>query len=310
MKSSNTPWFPLFGPAVVALVIAATSVTSNAIVSEPATPSWDASQRFGPFGLLDRRSTYGTFWFPEPLRADEMDLDRELRVDYFHSEKSGQQFDQIKPEVEWNIGLVTLEAEFPYERTTESHFDPATNTTVRTRTEGFDNVNLAARGPLFEFVAPSQNFDYTLAGGFEVSIPNGSPVSQNTELVPALFQLMRIGEHVSVQIGTGVSFLIGLDNPVNTLETNVILGYEIEHDQLPLPFVLSTVPMFELNDETTLSGLQSGANSALGTVGVRFNMNSIGPLQPRPGIGFVFPLDSGGRDQLRWGIVFSLNFEL
>ena len=56
--------------------------------------------RYGPFGLLDRRSTYGRYWFPEPLRTDEADVDNEIRVDYFHAEKRGTQADELKLEVE------------------------------------------------------------------------------------------------------------------------------------------------------------------------------------------------------------------
>src|SRR5438309_1989793 len=150
-----------------------------------------ASDRFGPFDLLDRRSTYGTYWFPEPLRADEMDVDRELRVDYFHGEKRGVQNDDVKAEIEWNFGLVTLEAEVPYERTSESSFDPISGLITRETSDGIGNIDLAARAPLFEFVAPTKNFDYTLAAGFEVGIPSGSKISKDTKLVPSLFHLIR-----------------------------------------------------------------------------------------------------------------------
>src|SRR5579862_6100235 len=40
--------------------------------------------REGLFGLLDSRSIYGKDWFPEPLRADEADVDNELAFKYFH----------------------------------------------------------------------------------------------------------------------------------------------------------------------------------------------------------------------------------
>src|SRR3954454_11009194 len=77
-------------------------------------------------GLLDHRSTYGTYWFPEPLRGPEMDVDSEFRVDYFHGENADRQQDQVKAEVEYSIGLLTLEMEVPYERESESSFDPTT----------------------------------------------------------------------------------------------------------------------------------------------------------------------------------------
>src|SRR4051794_27288695 len=84
------------------------------------------SQRYGAFGLLDHRSTYGTYWFPEPLNGPEMDVDRELRIDYFHGESQNAQETEVKAELEWNFGLLTLELELPYSRESESAFDPDT----------------------------------------------------------------------------------------------------------------------------------------------------------------------------------------
>src|SRR5947209_5322151 len=45
--------------------------------------------RYGPFNLLDRRSRYGAYWFPEPLRLDETDVDNELRFDWQHDQGRG-----------------------------------------------------------------------------------------------------------------------------------------------------------------------------------------------------------------------------
>src|SRR5213592_828822 len=88
--------------------------TRIAIAAAPEGSPAPESQRYGAFGLLDRRSTYGTYWFPEPLSAGEMDVDREFRIDYFHGENHDTQEDEVKAELEWNFGLITLELEVPY----------------------------------------------------------------------------------------------------------------------------------------------------------------------------------------------------
>src|SRR5690242_7499908 len=62
-------------------------------------------------GLLDHRSRYGQGWFPEPLCADELDAESELRLDWFHGEDRDRQADEVKAEFEWNFGNLTLEVE-------------------------------------------------------------------------------------------------------------------------------------------------------------------------------------------------------
>src|SRR5438552_1305194 len=96
--------------SIVILIVSA----SIAMAAGPEDSAAADSHRYGPFGLLDRRSTYGTYWFPEPLRAGEMDVDREFRIDYFHGENQNTQEDEVSAELEWNFGLLTLEAEIPY----------------------------------------------------------------------------------------------------------------------------------------------------------------------------------------------------
>src|SRR3954463_10919235 len=107
-------------PSVVILIASA----SIAMAAAPEDPSASDSQRYGPFGLLDHRSTYGTYWFPEPLRTGEMDVDCEFRIDFFHGENQDSQETEVAAEVECNFGLLTIEAEFPYERESESEVDP------------------------------------------------------------------------------------------------------------------------------------------------------------------------------------------
>jgi hypothetical protein len=274
------------------------------------TPAPAASTRYGPLSLFDRRSSYGQFWFVEPLRGPEMDVDRELRVDYFHGENHGAQSDMVGAELEYNFNLLTVELEVPYERDAASSFDSAAHRTIREKSQGIGNIELSARHPFFQHVSTDNVFDYTAVGAFEVALPSNSPISKDTEFVPQLFQLLRVGEYLSVEASTGVSFLAGpLEGGVNTFEYNLVLGYNLEHEQLPLPAVLRTIPIFELNGERVLSGSDAGVNRLFGTVGFRLNFESIGPAQPRIGIGYVFPIDQGARDEFRWGILTSVVFE-
>jgi hypothetical protein len=261
--------------------------------------------------LLDHRSTYGDFWFPEPLRGPEMDVDSELRVDYFHSESSNTQSNQVTAELEHNIGLLTFEIEIPYRRESESTLDPESGRITHDVAEGLGNIELAARHPIFQLVSPNERVDYTLVAAFEVAVPTKSRISHDTEVVPQLFQLLRLGDHFSVQASAGYSALIGpVDGGTNSLEYNVVLGWNIEREELRLPAVDRIIPIFELNGERSFTGEDQGVNRLLGTAGVRFNFRAIGSVQPRIGVGYVFPIDDGGRDELSWGVVTSLVFEL
>ncbi len=53
----------------------------------------------------------------------------------------------------------------------------------------------------------------------------------------------------------------------------------------------------------------AGYSSLLGNAGLRFNLKAIGRVQPRPGIGFVFPMNSGARQETAWGVIASLVFQ-
>ena len=281
--------------------------------AQPApTPSQppSAGQRYGWFNLLDHRSIYGQSWFPEPLRGPETDVDRELRLDYFHGEAQDRQSDQLKAELEYNVGLLTFELELPYERDSESFANPITHKIERDTSEGIPAIEFSARHPIYQYVSNDNFFDYTLVGALEVAVPSGSKIGKDTEFVPQLFQSIRLGDHFSIQTTAGLSMLVGPEEGgSNAFEYNVVFGYNLEHDELPLPGVLRTIPIFELNGETGLNRGESGANELFGTIGARFNLQAIGKAQPRIGVGYVFPIDQGARDELDWGIITSLVFE-
>ena len=257
-------------------------------------------------GLLDHRSTYGNFWFPEPLRGPEMDVDSELRVDYFHGEDRDRQANKVVAEVEHNFGLLTLEVEVPYSRESESSLDPATGRLTHDVAEGLGNIELAARHPVFQLVSDDERVDYTIVAAFEVAVPTKSRISHDTQL----FQLLRVGEHFSVQASVGYSALMGpIEGGNSALEYNVIFGWNIEHEELPLPGLSRLTPIVELNGEYGLAGADSGRNVLFGTAGARFNLDPIGPAQPRLGVGYVFPIDRAARGEFDWGVTTSVVFE-
>src|SRR5438067_13925628 len=64
--------------SVIIAVLAVPAFSAAAIAEE------DSGNRYGLFGRLDHRSVYGSYWFPEPLRAPEMDVDDELRIHWVH----------------------------------------------------------------------------------------------------------------------------------------------------------------------------------------------------------------------------------
>ena len=296
------------------LVVALTWGTvqaQGAMASQPAT-SDTTDSRYGPSGLLDHRSIYGQYWFPEPLRADESDVDNEVRADWFHTENRGRQFDSIKVELEKSFGLLTIEAAPGYE-SDRTHFLNTHNMRVGRQTaEGFTNIELGARHPIFQYVSPDGFFDTSFVAGLEFAPPSGSRISRDIELVPKLFNLTRIGDHVAIQTGLGDSILIGpAGRGLSTLEHDAVLGYELTRDDLPVPGILSTWPILEFDGEHTLNREAAGHNQLFATVGFRFNFESIGwlPAQPRIGIGYTIPLDQGARNEFRWGIVTSLVFE-
>jgi hypothetical protein len=282
------------------LLVESNLAGTNELTASP--PSGSPSEtRYGLFDWLDRRSQYGQGVFPEPFLVDDSDLEpNEARLDWLHKEASGSTSDTVKAELEKGLGLTTLELEVPYAR------DQAAGVT----TKGFDNLALGARRPFFQYVSTTGFVDSTLGAGIEVGIPTGSAFSKNAELVPKLFNDLKVGDFTAQSI-LGYSMLFGPGDVsgLQTFEYGFVFGYTISHQSLPLPAVLETIPFLELLGETELNKQNAGHNSLLGDAGFRFNLKAIGPVQPRPGIGFVFPLDSRARADTHWGVITSLVFQ-
>ena len=270
-------------------------------VSAPVQSVSATETSYGLFNLLDRRSEYGQGVFPEPFLVDDSDLEPgEARVDWLHTGSHGSRGNVVKGEVEKGFGLMTVELEVPYQY----------DTTPDGLAKGFDNIDAGARYPFYQFVSTTGFVDSTLGAAIEVGIPTGSVVSKNAELVPKIFDDLKIGQFTTQAIlGYSTLFGPGGVGGLETFEYGFVFGYTLPQRQLPLPGVLETIPFLELLGETELNKADAGHNSLIGNVGVRFNLRSTGRVQPRPGIGFVFPMDSGARQDLHWGVITSLVFQ-
>lgn len=260
-----------------------------------------ASDRYGWFNALDHRSGYGQGVFPEPFLVDDSDLETgELRLDWLRTATGSAHSDAGKVEVEKGFGLLTLELEVPYER------DVAGGAT----TEGFANIDLGARYPFHQFVSDNGWVDATLGAAVELGLPTTSAVSHNTELVPKIFDDLKVGNFtVQTMLGYSLLFGPGEEGGVDAFEYGFVFGYTIPHRTLPLPGVDKLIPVMELSGENTLTKADAGQNSLTADVGLRANLKAIGRLQPRPGVVFVFPVDNNAHHQTHWGIMSSLVIE-
>ena len=278
------------------------NVGSTTSISESYAAAPSQSTRYGLFNLLDHRSAYGQGVFPEPFLVDDSDLEvNEARLDWLYTEGFHQRSDLVTAEVEKGFGLLTLEVEVPYER----------DSSEGAVTEGIGNIDIGARYPVFQYVSSNGFVDTTLGAAMEVGIPVYSSVSKNGEVVPKIFNDLRLGDHFTLQSILGYSTLFGggPDKGAETFEYGFVFGWTIQHKELPLPGVQQLILMLELNGETGLNQGNRGQTNILGDVGFRANLKTIGPIQPRPGLAFVFPLDRGAREDTRWGVIASLVFE-
>jgi hypothetical protein len=257
--------------------------------------------RYSWFNGLDHRSSYGQGVYPEPFMVDDSDLETgEFRLDWLHTANGRDHTDILHPEIEYGFGQLTLELEMPYER----------DVTAGQVTDGMDNIDVGARYPFYQFVSRNGWFDTTLGAGVEAGIPTTSAVSHNTELVPKIFDDLKIGNFtVQTIFGDSMLFGPGDDGGVNTFEYGFVFGYDILHKTLPLPGVDKIIPVVELSGETQLNKNAAGQNRLTADAGLRVNLKTIGRIQPRPGIVFVFPVDNGARTETHWGIMTSLVFE-
>jgi len=284
-----------------------TSVRAGSGACDQATSSLTESStapstRYGLFGWLDHRSEYGQGIFPEPFLVDDSDLEKdEARLDWLHTHRNDQHSDEVTAEVEKGFGLLTLELEIPFERDVDAG----------SITQGVANIDLGARYPVFQYVSPNGAVDSTFGIGFEAGIPTNSSVSANAEWVPKIFNDLKIGDHFTLQSVLGYSVLSGPgeDGGLQTFEYGFVFGYTIQHDELPVPGLLQLIPVVELSGETALNHEDHGHSNLIADIGFRANLKTIGRVQPRLGVAFVFPIDRTARNEVHWGVATSLVFE-
>jgi hypothetical protein len=276
---------------------------STALMADDSNAPASSDACYGLFGVLNHRSAYGQGAFPEPFLVDDSDLEvNEARLDWTRTEAHHDHNDVIKAEIEKGFGPVTLEIEAPYE------IDRTTN--PNHTTDGFDNIDLGARCPVYQFVSENKFIDTTFGVGIEVGIPTYSLLSKDTEVVPKIFNDTKV-DQFTLQSLVGYSKLSGSgpEGGLESFEYGFAFGYTVPHKQFPLPHVLQLVPVFELSGETQLNSGDSGHNSLTGNAAVRFNLQSLGAVQPRLGVGYIFPIDNGAREEMHWGVITSLVFE-
>jgi hypothetical protein len=259
--------------------------------------------RFGVFDWLDHRSAYNQEFFPQPLLVDDTGLETEGEAEFssLNTRANAQHSDTYTAGVQKSFGFLTFELGIPYEHESDSDDN----------VQGIGNVELSARYPLYQFVSANGFFDDTFGMAIEVGIPVNSSVSKNTELDPKVFNDLKLGEHFSLQSVLGYDTLFGGgDNGgLQTFEYGFAFGYAISQSEMPLPGVQQLTPLFELSGETALNKDESSQNSLLGSLGFRLDIKPIGEMQPSLGLGYVFPVDSGARAEVHWGIVTSLTLE-
>jgi hypothetical protein len=291
----------LAGLAIVSMTSSAvmagdqTTPAPSAVDPSIAAPTTDT--RFGLCEGLDSRSSYGQGVFPEPFLVDDSDLEsNEMRLDWLHTAGEGNQHgDAVAAEFEKGFGQLTLEVKAPIERDSSSG-QISTN---------FGKIEAGARYPFYEYVTPKGEFDSTFGAAIEVGVPVGSVIARNTEVVPKIFNDLKVGEHFTLQSILGYSTLIGNsgdDGRVQALEYGFVFGYTIPHEE-------QFTPVFELSGERQMNKGDHGNNSLLANAGFRANLKAVGPFQPRLGIGYVFPVDYGAHQDVHWGVATSLVFE-
>ena len=285
----------LFTVAMLAMSVAVSALAQSQPVEQA-----------NSYAFLDQHSRYGHDWFPQPLVAPELDRSQQVREDWNHAENS----DVLDAQVDASIGMLTLEARVPYIHDQSAGLLADTTLPTSQEEDGLGLCSLSARHPVYQYVSPDDYFDYTLIASFTVAWPTQTKVNPDTNISPRLSQLIRFGEHASLQTSIGYTNLIGPERGGNaTLEYNGVLGYSLDQDDLPLLGITCTTPLLELKGEQGLSGEDSGINRIFGTLGVRLNLHPMGNYRPRLGFGYSFPVNQEAREVFRWAIITSLVLE-
>ena len=294
---------------VLICVIALPSILRADDDDKPAASQQSATStdtHVGLFGWLNARSAYFHDVFPEPFLVEDTVVNNELRLDWRHIEGRSGVDNQLFAEVQRSIGIVTFEVQGSY---LMNHAEAESDDPQRQ--DGVGQIELGGRMPIHQFFQDSAGIDNTIGFNLEVGAPTNTRVSKNTEITPGIFDDLRVGGHFTVQTLFSVSSLLG-SKPAEgreSLEYGIAFGYSIEDEEFAVPHVERLTPIFELVGETALSGSKPGHDALTATAGLRIELKSIGEVQPQLGVTYLFPIDQGGREEMRWGIITSLEFE-
>jgi hypothetical protein len=266
----------------------------------------------GWFGTLDSRSKYYTDWFPEPFRVEDTNINNEIRFDWEHDEAKGSVSDALTLEVQKSVGIFTFELQVPYiMKTGGGALEPDDGDPVGGgRTDAFGPVELGFHMPLLQTISKSGAIDNSVGFSLNAGVPTNTAIGKNASISPGMFDDLAIGNHFAVQSLFSFTHTFGtLPTGRAAFEYGLAFSYAIEDEQFSVPHVERLIPSVELVGETALDGPAAGHDILTGTVGIRAELKPILGLQPSLGVGYIFPIDSGGRNELRWGIITSLVFE-
>jgi hypothetical protein len=276
--------------------------------SDDAMSAWTPGKEL--LGTLDYRSKYYMDVFPEPFRVEDTAIDNELRFDWEHDQAKGAVGNTQTIEIQKSFNIFTFEIQAPYTATTGAISDDADDVGNSRNSTGFGNVELAVRLPVYQSVSQARFADNTVGFNLEAGIPTNSIVSKNAEISPGVFDDLAIGERFTLQSLFAFTHTFG-DVPAGraSFQYGLAFGYAIEDEDFKIPHVERLIPSVELVGNAVLDGSSAGHNALTGTVGVRAEFKSMGRVQPSFGIGYIFPIDNGGRQELRWGGIMSVTLE-
>ena len=236
-----------------------------------------ASSRYF-FNLLDHRSKYATGFFPGGIVAAAMPAQREIAETWYHYQRSGLQDDLFYNEVKWGIDQWTFSFEAPWQH---EHVDGSTPGSSR-NLDGFNNFAISFRSPVYQYVSKSGFWDYSLVPDIEVDAPSGSATSTGTVLYPQVYQLLGIGNHLSLQGSFGTAFLTGSQlGGQKEINWSAIIGYNLYHKNLPIPGIADITPIMEIVGSDPISGSNVGQQAISIDFGAEIN--------PMPKWGYLTP---------------------
>jgi hypothetical protein len=296
IKSRKAAYFVALSLSLVFVHLAAAADRDDESSGTNSTP------RYGLFDWLDHRSQYTQEVFPEPFLVNDMaQEDTEFEFNYFHTKGRGQQTDTGFAEVQQGFGLLTFEAELPYE------WKSGPSQTV----EGIAPIELGARYPLYQFVSDNRFVDATFGPALEGGIPVHLALGRDAEFTPEIFNALVLGKHFTLTTVLGYEMLFGgkdENDGERSFEYGLSSGYLIRCGN-SVPGVKQLIPMFEVVGERGLNRDEAGQNNVLCDAGFRIKFKKIGDLHPNVGLAYIFPIDKLARAELHEGVYASLILE-